>query len=554
VPDASDTARGASIGHGTALSGAALATVLTWRYFTYPPGMMHVNHEGASYVLRLVEFADCLRAGTPFPQWAGDFRGGLGEPYFGYYQPGFFYLASAFTPFLSPTAALGAALWVLSLAGFLATAALVRARFGAAAGLLAGSALLLSPYPRVELYVRGDLSEYAGMMMLPAALYVLVSWFESPGSRTWFAVPLASGALVLLHPVVGMVGYAVLALTTIWYAVALRAWRRGAAAAGMLLLGIGMAAFYWLPVALEWSLARGSGIANGIFYYARSFIRASQLLGLNGRPAHIPVSLEPVVPSLALLGTVLVAVRPGEPRAARRRLVALLWVIAAAAVFLMTEASRPVWEAFPLLQILQFPWRLLVVVTVATAILAGCQPVWPRVVAAAGLAGLIWFVLGLKAGPLVPYEPVRTGADIRAVHFAPDMVDEWLPQGARSFRRGPFPREPACTPACEHASVVERGPGWFRVRVTAERGAVVVLPHYYFPVGWRVTLDGAPIEMGKDSDGLMQIVVQPVRDGMLEARFLGTPMRKRGIAVSASVFLLWCGMFAAHTSRRADRA
>src|SRR5262245_30278706 len=92
--------------------GVVLATGLTRYFFAHPPGIMHFNHEGASYVHRLVEFVDCLRAGYFFPQWATDFRGGLGGPYFGYYQPGFFYLASVFTPFLSMTAALGAALWV----------------------------------------------------------------------------------------------------------------------------------------------------------------------------------------------------------------------------------------------------------------------------------------------------------------------------------------------------------------------------------------------------------------------------------------------------------
>ena len=535
----------------TLLWGGALATWLTWRYFTYPPGSMHWNHEGATYVLRLIEFVDCLRAGQLFPQWASDFRGGLGGPYFGYYQPGFFYVASVFTPFLSMTAALGAALWCLSLAGFLATAALVRPRFGGAAGLLAGSALLLSPYPRIELYMRGDLSEYAGMMMLPAALYALVTWFEETHPHTWCGLAFCSGALVVLHAVVGLVGYGVLAVATVWYAVTLGAWRRGVGAVGALLLGIGLTTFYWLPVALEWSFARGDIMAAGPFHYARHFVLARQLLGWEGKRLHIPVSLGPVVPALMIVGAMLWLIRPKERRAAQGRLVMLFWVIAVVAAFLMTSPSQPVWEKLLLLQKLQFPWRLLVVVTVATAVLAGCQPAWPRVVAPVGIAALLFLVVGLKPGPLVPYTAMHTGADLRAIHFGPDGVGEWLPRGARNFANATVPQEPTCTPACESASL-ERGQGWLRIRLTTEQTASVVLPHYFFPAGWQVTLDGAAIELDRSPDGLMLLVVPPVRDGVIEARFYGTPMRRRGIAISAGALALWLAALANGRFRRGD--
>ena len=152
------------------LWGALLAACLCYSFFTYEPGQMHLTHEAYSYVYRLVEFADVLASGHPFPQWASDFRQGLGSPYFGYYQPGFFYAASAFATVLSPAAAIGAALWCFAVLGYAGVFRLVRDRFGALAGTLAGTALLLGPYPRSDLYARGDFSEYAGMLLLPFIL------------------------------------------------------------------------------------------------------------------------------------------------------------------------------------------------------------------------------------------------------------------------------------------------------------------------------------------------------------------------------------------------
>src|SRR5262249_51319442 len=100
------------------LWGAVVATGLSWCFFTYAPGEMHFTDELHSYVYRVVEFRDCLADGHPFPQWAGDFPMGLGSPYFGYYQPGFFYVASTFATALSPTAAIGATLWCFALLGY----------------------------------------------------------------------------------------------------------------------------------------------------------------------------------------------------------------------------------------------------------------------------------------------------------------------------------------------------------------------------------------------------------------------------------------------------
>jgi hypothetical protein len=565
----------------TLLWGAVLATWLTWRYFTYPPGFMHPNHEGFSYVLRLIEFVDCLRAGQLFPQWASDFRAGLGAPYFVYYQPGIFYVASVFTPFLSMTAAIGAALWLLTYLGFLATVALVGRRFGGAAGLLAGSALVLGPYPSAEIYIRGDLSEYAGMMVLPAALHAVVTCFEAARPHTWSALALSSAALVVLHPVVGLVGYGVLAAAILWYAVATRTWGRGTRAVGALLLGVGLTAFYWLPVALEWSWVSGDIMAAGAFHYSRHFIEARQLLGGAGPHRAVDVSLGPVVPALAILGTAMTLARPGARAPSRRRLAIVLGVVTVIAVFLMTAPSEPVWATVPLLHRAQFPWRLLVVVTVATAMLAGCQPAWPRPIAAVGIVALLALAVAFEPEPAVPYaRPMHRGQDLRAIHFAPDAVGEWLPNGARAYdqskdgkpkprrfvtrrlrvnpgiRTEPIvavPREARCTPPCESLSLA-RGQGWLRVRLTSEHGASLLLPHYFFSGGWETTLDGMPIAMGRNEDGLMQFVVPPVHDGVLEARFRGTPMRRRGIIVSAAALTLWAAALAVALRRAARPA
>src|SRR5262249_39761831 len=146
------------------LWGAVVALVLCRFFFLFGPGEFYFNHENWMYPCRVTEFLASLRAGYLFPQWAVDFRGGLRRPYFGYCQPGFFYAAAPFAAVLPVVRALGATLLVFSFLGYAGIFSLVRGRFGTAAGVLAGTVLLGSEYSVIDVYFRGDYSEYAGMM------------------------------------------------------------------------------------------------------------------------------------------------------------------------------------------------------------------------------------------------------------------------------------------------------------------------------------------------------------------------------------------------------
>ena len=97
--------------------GCALAFWMSYPFFVLGSDVIHDNHEEGTYVYRLIEFRDCLASGYWFPQWCTDFRGGLGSPYFSYYQPGFFYVAALGSLLVSPVRALGVAIWVFSLLG-----------------------------------------------------------------------------------------------------------------------------------------------------------------------------------------------------------------------------------------------------------------------------------------------------------------------------------------------------------------------------------------------------------------------------------------------------
>jgi hypothetical protein len=320
--------------------------------------------------------------------------------------------------------------------------------------------------------------------------------------------------------------------------VALRVPRRAAAALAALLAGGGLAAFFWVPAALEWDLVHGDRAAINLYAYFFHFVDPWTLV-FEARQGHTPAKIPRLV--LALIGAASVAlvVRRRSVSAAQWRLVAVLWLMMAVSAFMMGSASRPVWDVLPFLHRIQFPWRLMVVVNVVAAALSGCTPAFARTLAALAIGMSVWTSLGSNPLPW-SYPIVETRADILIFFARPDAVDEWLPRDARAFKEGEGPWQPRCDPPECRVRGFERAPGRLRFEVTTPVAASVTLPHYFFPVGWRATRDGAPVPLERTDEGLMRVPV-PAGAGVVDVTFTTTPMRRLGVAVSATTLALLLG-------------
>jgi predicted aminopeptidase len=512
--------------------GAAIAFAVTHHYFGYTPGRMHMNDESYSYVWRSVEFIDALAAGYWSPQWATHFRAGLGSPYFGYYQPGFFYVVAAFASVLPVFRALAATVWTFAFLGYAGVFSLVRGRFGTGPAMLAGTMLLLAAYVRSDLYVRGDLSEYAGTMMLAAALAALVGWLEDGGRWRWTALALSAGATVVLHPVAGLVGYATLGLTLLVWAIATRSLRRPIGAGMALVAGVGLSAFYWLPLWLEWDAVQGDN--PRVFDVLKFFVPPSTFVVGDPGFRQLKTGLGAPALSLPLVASALLAWRWRELEPAQRRLAATCWVLGAVSTVMMTSVSSPIWASSALLGLVQFPWRLLLVQSIALAALAGCLPRVPVAVpiAVAAVAAVLAAPrLAETPYPVWDYQHFATAPEIEQRLFKPDAANEWMPVGARPL--APAAPRPQARADGGFVTDFERCTGHLSARVIRKGAtAIVTLPHYAFPLGWHATIAGEPIPIEGDPNGFM--VLRVSRNGRLDVRYTTTPARRAGLWMGAA--------------------
>ena len=564
--------------------------------------------DAPNHLVRIFAVGAALGRGEAYPRWLGDLYLGYGYPLLNYYAPGLYYLGAALhRAGLSVYAALQWAGVLGAALGAGGAYALARALTGRRdAALVAGVVYCLSPYPFLtNLYVRAAVPEALGLGLLPWLL--LAGWktlYGAGGTRTgaWTgALAALTAVLLLTHNISALIG---LGLLTVWLlAVPLVQGRpsRAAAArtAGAVALGVGLAAFFWLPAILETGAVQ-LGLAQGGLYDPQNWLydpvsggprvaradyrhtRAgpadlSLIFDYNAVGGFTPekISLGQFLLWLAALAVALALLwRRRQPYLSRLAL--LFGVLALGCWFFNTSWSGPVWDVAPLLPLVQFPWRFYGPFALCLALAAGVAlaalPAQGRL-ALAARAGAATLVLLLAVGA-VATRPYRLGPlpahDVDERNLArleynrygagTTSGGEFLPRGAAwgkdGDRRGIKVYDDVYPQAGWQAGLVRvldgqgaatavyQAPGWVGARVEGATPLRLAVHQLLFP-GWRAYLDGQPIPLQTTpylehiggSLGIMVLEV-PAGEHHVEVRFGPTPARAAGAALSAAALAL----------------
>jgi hypothetical protein len=320
--------------------------------------------------------------GEAYPRWLAGENGGFGGAAFFFYPPLPFYAGCAVWPALAGhdpfgwlTAGLSFALAML-LSGFTAYLWL-RDLAGGRAALFGALIYLLAPYhAAIDLYARGALSETWSFVWMP-----LVLWFVdriARGERWAFQGLAVSFALLLCsHLPVTLIFSPVILL----YAIRDHALLRVSAA---LALGAGLAAIYVAPATLTQSNVRMGDSWAGFYDYHLNWI------------SQPPFDAFRIAVGVASIGTAAYV-------AALFRFSRFYFALGAAALFLMTPLSEPIWWLIRPLKVLQFPWRFNTLLVVAAAALSALayyripRPIRAAILCACGIAILPAALTGFAA-------------------------------------------------------------------------------------------------------------------------------------------------------------
>ncbi len=528
------------------------------------------GHDTLAYPAPAADLWLAIRAGVFYPRWLPNLNGGYGQPYFLFRPPVFYYLTIPFRALGSSVAgAESFAIFALIVMAGIGAYGLAADHFGVRAGLLSAAATLFAPYFLAVLYVRHNLHDLAAFAFIPLTFWALSR--AGPGMRRGILAggAIAAALLILSSNTVALIVYPALIGFAAWLWIAERDGPTLARRLGMLALGVGLSAFFWLPALAEGRFTHLAETQVGYYDYRDHFVYLDQLLvsawgygySYPGRADGMSFAVGGV--QLALSVAALAALR-GLDRG-RRWLVAAFLIALAVAMLMTTPPSRPLWALVPILHNVQFPWRFLSLIVPCCGFLAGVATALPdtllplRGSQIRGREGLgvrllhalstrpaltnAWtlLILGGLIAPALPHIAPRRFLDA----WGPEMSDSvvaiqssivtgtinpiWSGSGSR-----PTPDAPVwLADGAGRLIVTAQQPGRLAFDAEITEEARLLAQVSYFP-GWRLWTDGVerPVEVAEPVGNITFTLESGMHHVRLE--FRNTPVRWVGDGISAA--------------------
>ena len=389
---------------------ALVATFWAWAPLLDPSRSVWRTFDAPNHMVRTHLLAVMASQGEWFPRWFPQQFGGYGYPTLNFYASLTYYLTAALATLFPGGSALEGAyvtlLVVASVVVVTGTYALgwVLWRHGPAALLMAMS-VAYGPYVlQTNLFVAGAAPHVLGlglMAWLLTAIHEL--WRPVPGyawsrRRSWWGTSASVALLLVTHGVSALIGGI---LASGWVAMLIWRqpdWRALARTTSAAVSGALLTAFSWFPALVETSFVQTERMQLGALNFRNWFIRwpgyQPPLWGLQERSPYtvgVPVDLHvaysnilagpmrlSLVQSVVLFGGLAYltwriwkragTARPGSPVIFPVAFGSVVAVVLYANQF---DWAVPVWEAYPILQMIQMPTRLFGPIAFAVALVLG---------------------------------------------------------------------------------------------------------------------------------------------------------------------------------------
>jgi hypothetical protein len=529
------------------------------------------THEKYRYLILFRHFEASFVAGNLYPRWMPELYGGHGYPFFVFYQPAFFFLVLPFSLAFGPVAmafklAIFSAFCIGSVGIYRLAHELDHRRIALPAALL----FITTPYLFVNLYVRGDLTELLSMALCPWPLVFFVrlrnrirAGGHSGGAMMGLAVALA--LLCYSHPTTALfyvpVFSVIAAYVTLMSSGTGNTRRSLACAAGLsLLMGLVLSSPYWLTVFRFASQVNLEAARTGYFAVGDHFVSWPQFFsrewGYGGSLRGVEDGM-----SFALGFPHFAAALVGFAFARKKPIVQISLIAYLLCIGLMTGAASWLWENVALLEMAQFPWRLLSI-TATLQILCALgidrlpfrRALWKPL----SFFGLVLFAGAWQWAAFVPRYGETADVDVEVNRLWEGRLHAIHTYAARneySPKTAVAPR--SLKPLGERALLTLSGPGEvvpqpdhtpyrLHYRVLGERSTWATVSQFYFS-GWRVVIDSvdvpdAELRRNMTRAGLIRFRLEPGQHTIL-AYYDGPPgwrLQTAGVIASFLGFAALC--------------
>ncbi len=341
------------------------------------------SHDGEWMVIRFTDFHRSFVSGQIPVRWAARLNHGYGYLVLNFLYPLFMYIGEFFYFF---TGSFVSSIKLVFIISFFLSGILMylwaREKWGDWGGLVSALFYIYTPYRFLDVYVRGSVGE-ALAFVFPPLIFWMTDKLSKKKDKIYVIIGgLAFAGLITAHNTMAML------FTAIWGGYLIFHWwfsqrkKIPWPQLSILLLGLGLACFFWFPALYEKQFVYLQGeIVSDFFTHFPSLPQL--LIPSWGYGYSLPHSYQDEISfqiGLANLVVLLVMFFVFMPRlfsSQKLKKIKKNWniyyflFVFLISFFLMLEVSTKVWHFLPLYNLIQFPWRLLSLTTFASAFLAG---------------------------------------------------------------------------------------------------------------------------------------------------------------------------------------
>ena len=527
------------ISRALVLGGACLLAITPFFWWGSPSG-----HDFEFHMTSWMEVLGQWKQGIVYPRWAALAHWGYGEARFLFYPPASWTLGAALGAALPWKIVPGAYCWLaLTLAGA-ALYRLARVWLPAPDALFAAVFYALNPYHLLIVYWRSAYAELLAAPLLPLLLLCLVRLFSRESDHgfrptLWLSLTLAA-AWLTNAPAAVMIQYSTAGLAlllAVREAAAGRSWVQHVwqplfRTAVALLLGAGLASFYLLPAIYE---QRWVNIGEVLSPGVRP--QDNFLFTTLADPDHNRFNLLVSTVALAEIGILALAIwlskRKNNTGSQSPWLLLSAW--GAGSALLMLAVSNLLWRGLPQLRFVQLPFRWLLCMNAALAMLLtmAAERWTSRVLASAILLAAVIFAGQHNQPPWwETTDDIHEMSDALADGTGYEGIDEYVPAGADPYELNKsLPRISDDSGRPLPGEMLGWGPieKHFVVHATAPQNLTVHLLNY---PAWDVVVNRKPIQtQTTDVTGLIIIPIA-AGDNDVHIHFRRTTDRLAGNIVS----------------------
>ena len=342
------------------------------------PDGLPVTHDGPDHVARIASFFASFSEGNIVPRWASNLNWGYGHPILMFLYPMSSYVGSFFhwvgLGYVDATKMVFAVAFTASI---LTMYLWVKTAFGKRAGVIAAILYGFASYRFVDLYVRGAIGEHMAFVFPPLIcyfLFLLSKTADYSKNRQFvhgIGLTVSVGALILSHNAIAIMFLPIIGLYWIYlfFTQSKKSLRFVLPSVYFLLLGFGIAAFFWVPAFFEGKYTLRDIVTSN--EYGSRFVPPAWFVysAWNyGQGNEITKSVG-IAQWIGVLASLMVVWKMKEK--SLRVFIISAVMLFFGSLFIMTSASGVIWQNISLLQKFQFPWRFLTVSVFLSAVLGG---------------------------------------------------------------------------------------------------------------------------------------------------------------------------------------